>query len=70
MAEKNASEVPRLRRLILSGFLCLLFNGLNYAKADYEIGVGIADVTGPIAEINFVSTTIDIYDCLIGYLTC
>ncbi|KAK6626773.1 hypothetical protein RUM44_009250 [Polyplax serrata] len=54
MAEKNASEVPRLRRLILSGFLCLLFNGLNYAKADYEIGVGIADVTGPIAEINFM----------------
>lgn len=37
---------------------CLIFGVLHLIFAEYEIGVGIADVTGPIAEINFVSTYI------------
>ena len=35
--------------------MCVL--QINRTAAAYTIGVGIADVTGPAAEITFVSTT-------------
>lgn len=31
---------------------------ISAASAEYLVGLGIADVTGPIAEIGFVSITI------------
>ncbi|KAK8772492.1 hypothetical protein V5799_024265 [Amblyomma americanum] len=44
-------------------FLCLLFlfrliGGLD--REEYEIGVGIADITGPAAEIGMVSAASDV----------
>lgn len=37
------------------GLLTLLLLLLHKTSAEYKIGVGIADVTGPVAEIVFVS---------------
>lgn len=36
--------------------LLVVFTILKACNADYKIGVGIADCTGPIAEVVFVST--------------
>lgn len=36
--------------------ILLLLMLLHTTSGDYKIGVGIADVTGPVAEIVFVST--------------
>lgn len=42
----------------IAALLALLLHG---AVADYKIGIGIADVTGPVAEIVFVSFTAKIW---------
>ncbi|GLG99302.1 Protein of unknown function [Gryllus bimaculatus] len=46
--------VVMARALILASVLLTLF---AVAVADYNVGVGIADVTGPPTEITFVSVT-------------
>lgn len=38
-----------------TGLLTLLLLLLHQTSAEYKIGVGIADITGPVAEIVFVS---------------
>ena len=40
--------------VLRTAFVALLLT-LHIAAAEYNVGVGIADVTGPAAEINMVS---------------
>lgn len=42
------------------GTLCLILAAFYAAEASYNIGVGIADTTGPVAEVVFVSSFIEI----------
>lgn len=39
----------------IAGLITALLLLLHVCSAEYKIGIGIADVTGPVAEIVFVS---------------
>ena len=48
-------------------FYLFLSNLFILINGEYDIGVGIADVTGPITDINFVSNCGDDDDWLIDW---
>lgn len=51
----SANEMAKHVHLpVLVTVLLILTKG---SKGDYQIGVGVADVTGPVAEVTFVSTS-------------
>lgn len=50
----------QLRQLLLG----LILPVLAHCQSLYQLGVGIADMTGPVAEIGFVSITF----CFIAFV--
>lgn len=40
------------RLLVFAGYL------LTFVIADYKVGIGISDVTGPVVEVTFVSSSL------------
>lgn len=45
----------RRKNTLLITTLLLSADLLIFAQADYKVGIGIADITGPVAEVVFVS---------------
>ena len=45
-------------KMKLSGFLLIFVLHYAASQSTYQVGIGIADVTGPAAEINMVRTSV------------
>lgn len=50
-----ATTIKPFFQVVITSFILTLTNGI---PTKYNVGIGIADITGPAAEVNMVSQTV------------